>query len=82
MSQDSQSQSSSCSGGKNCKRLFVPQCNYRVDFSCTCGRIQAENNTYGDTDKEWEQYLRQHEDFQFDPNDLDGGTNIILFERR
>ena len=27
-------------------------------------------------------FLRQHEDFQFDPNDLDGGINIILFERR
>ena len=27
-------------------------------------------------------FLRQHEDFNFDPNDLDSEINTILFERR
>ena len=36
--------------------LLVSKCNNRIDFSCTCGWIQAKNNAYANTDKEWKQY--------------------------
>jgi len=45
--------------------------------SCPKGKDECQVDGCGETT-----FLRRHENFKFEPKDLDGGTNIILFERR